>query len=155
MRIFLGAIAAFMIAGAAFAQAICSDDRLELRGDWGSARFRVEVADDVQERATGLMFRESMPSLAGMLFVYERPQSVAFWMENTLIPLDMIFADPTGTVTRIHENAIPRDRTPIPGGDNIRFVLEINGGMSETLGITVGSQMRHPAIDPEQAAWAC
>jgi len=153
MRHVLGALAAIFIAGAA--QAACVEDRLELRGDWGMARFRVEVADDVQERATGLMYRESMPSQAGMLFVYERPQSVAFWMENTLIPLDMIFADETGTVTRIHENAIPRDRTPIPGGDNIQFVLEINGGMAETLGITVGSQIQHPAIDPDLAAWAC
>jgi len=153
MRVLLGAIAAVLIAGAA--QAACLEDRLELRGDWGMARFRVEVADDTSERATGLMYRESLPSQAGMLFVYERPQSVAFWMENTLIPLDMIFADETGTVTRIHENAIPGDRTPIPGGDNIQFVLEINGGMAETLGITVGSQIQHPAIDPELAAWPC
>jgi len=153
MRGLLGAIAAVLIAGAA--QAACVEDRLELRGDWGMARFRVEVADDVQERATGLMFRETMAAQAGMLFVYESPQSVAFWMENTLIPLDMIFADATGTVTRIHENAIPRDRTPIPGGDNIQYVLEINGGRAAALGITVGSQIQHPAIDPELAAWPC
>lgn len=153
MRVLLGAIAAVLIAGAA--QAACVEDRLELRGDWGMARFRVEVADDVQERATGLMFRETMAAQAGMLFVYESPQSVAFWMENTLIPLDMIFADATGTVTRIHENAIPRDRTPIPGGDNIQYVLEINGGRAAALGITVGSQIQHPAIDPELAAWPC
>ncbi len=153
MRVLLGAIAAILIAGAA--QAACVEDRLELRGDWGMARFRVEVADDTSERATGLMYRESLPTQAGMLFVYERPQSVAFWMANTLIPLDMIFADATGTVTRIHENAIPGDRTPIPGGDNVQYVLEINGGMAETLGITVGSQIQHPAIDPELAAWPC
>lgn len=153
MRVLTGAVAAVLIAGAA--QASCLEDRLELRGDWGMARFRVEVADDTAERARGLMYRESMAAQAGMLFVYERPQSVAFWMENTLIPLDMIFADATGTVTRIYENATPLDRTPIPGGDNIQFVLEINGGRAAALGITVGSQIQHPAIDPELAAWPC
>ena len=148
MRVLLGAIAAILIAGAA--QAACVEDRLELRGDWGMARFRVEVADDTSERATGLMYRESLPTQAGMLFVYERPQSVAFWMANTLIPLDMIFADATGTVTRIHENAIPGDRTPIPGGDNVQYVLEINGGMAARLGISEGDTLRHPAIGSDE-----
>jgi hypothetical protein len=141
---------------AAPVQARCSDDRVELRGDWGTARFRVEVADDVQERARGLMHVAEMPRLAGMLFVYDRPQHVSFWMENTLIPLDMIFADETGRVVNIHENAIPLDRTPIPGGsDDIVYVLEINGGMSETLGIDVGSELRHPSVSQETALWPC
>jgi len=76
-------------------------------------------------------------------------------MQNTLIPLDMIFMDETGTVTRIHENAVPLDRTSIPGGDAVQFVLEINGGMSDTLGIVEGAEMRHPAVDPDLAAWVC
>ncbi|WP_247716819.1 DUF192 domain-containing protein [Gymnodinialimonas ceratoperidinii] len=138
------------------AQARCSEDRVELRGDWGTARFRVEVADDVQERARGLMHVAEMPRLAGMLFVYDRPQHVSFWMENTLIPLDMIFVGETGEVLNIHENAIPLDRTPIPGGsDDIVYVLEINGGMAETLGIDVGSEMRHTSVAQETALWPC
>lgn len=153
MRILRLAAVAFVCAGAAHAG--CSENRLELRGDWGLARFRIEVADDAQERAVGLMNRETMATTAGMLFIYERPQRVAFWMENTLISLDMIFMDPTGTVTHIHENAVPLDRTSIPGGDNIRFVLEINGGMAEVLGITEGSEMRHPQVADDLAAWAC
>ena len=76
-------------------------------------------------------------------------------MKNTLIPLDMIFADETGTVRRIHENAVPLDRTPIPGGDGIQYVLEINGGMSATLGLSPGDEMRHPAIAQNLAAWPC
>ena len=137
----------------AFAQ--CIDTRVTLRGDNSQAGFTVEIADDDAERAQGLMNRESMPRFSGMLFDFDAPQRAVFWMENTLIPLDMIFADATGTVTRIHENAIPRDRTPIPGGDNIQYVLEINGGRAAALGITVGSQIQHPAIDPELAAWPC
>jgi uncharacterized membrane protein (UPF0127 family) len=153
MRVLHLAIAASFIAGAA--AAACNEGRLELRGDWGTARFRVEIADTPEERSIGLMHREHMASAAGMLFIYERPQRVSFWMENTLIPLDMIFMDESGTVQHIHENAVPLDRTPIPGGNDIQYVLEVNGGMTETLGITVGSAMRHPGIDQTLAVWPC
>ena len=148
---------AFLIlcCGPAIATAECSDDRVALRGEWGQAGFTVEVADDVAERSQGLMNRPTMPKNAGMLFVYDRPQTVAFWMENTLIPLDMIFADETGTVRRVHENAIPLDRTSIPGGRDIQYVLEINGGLSSIFGIAEGSQLQHPAISQNIAAWPC
>ncbi|NKX46501.1 DUF192 domain-containing protein [Roseicyclus persicicus] len=137
------------------ARAACSEDRVEIRGDFGTVRFRVAIADTPQERAQGLMRVPEMPRMSGMLFVYERPQSVSFWMENTLIPLDMIFADETGTVRRIHAEAVPLDRTPIPGGDDIQYVLEINGGLAAQLGLSEGDQMRHPAIDQADAAWPC
>jgi uncharacterized membrane protein (UPF0127 family) len=143
------------VVSAPVALAACSDDRLEMRGDFGSVRFRGVIADTPQERAQGLMHVPEMPRMSGMLFVYERPQSVSFWMENTLIPLDMIFADETGLVRRIHENAIPLDRTPIPGGPDIQYVLEINGGMAATLGLSEGDQMRHPAIAQDVAIWPC
>ena len=100
------------------------------------------------------MNRESMARSAGMLFVYEHPQRVAFWMRNTLIPLDMIFLDETGTVRRVHENAIPLDETAIPGGDNIQYVLEINAGLASRFGIDEGTVLRHPSIG-ENAVWSC
>ena len=152
MRLMIALIGfALSVASAALA---CSEDRVALRGDWGKATFTVEIADDAEERAEGLMFREAMPQSAGMLFLYERPQPVAFWMKNTLIPLDMIFVDQTGTVQHVHENAIPGDLTGIPGGDNIIAVLEINGGLSETFGIEAGSQMQHPLFQ-DGAVWPC
>lgn len=149
-----GATLAALLALAGPADAECAIDRVDLKGDWGSARFSVEVADDPEERSRGLMNRESMPRSAGMLFVYERPQRAVFWMKNTLIPLDMIFMDETGTVTRIHENAVPLDLTGIDGGDGVQFVLEINGGLSGRLGISEGSVLRHPSIGTD-AAWPC
>ncbi|MDG3040163.1 DUF192 domain-containing protein [Roseicyclus marinus] len=157
MRLFLVVLAAIvgLAWGGSPARAACSDDRLEMRGDFGSVRFRVVIADTPQERAQGLMNVPEMPRMSGMLFVYERPQSVSFWMENTLIPLDMIFADETGVVRRIHENAVPLDRTPIPGGEGIQYVLEINGGMAAVLGLSEGDEMRHPSIVQEAAAWPC
>ena len=147
-------LAAVLTFFAAPAFAVCSDTQIDLRGDWGSARFSVEVADDPSERSLGLMHRESMAKSAGMLFVYERPQRTTFWMKNTLIPLDMIFADETGVVTKVHENATPLDLTGIEGGDAVQFVLEINGGLAKRLGISEGSEMRHPSIGTD-AAWAC
>ena len=101
------------------------------------------------------MLRETLPKFAGMLFVYPNPRSVSFWMQNTLIPLDMIFMDQTGTVTNVHNNAIPLDETPIFGGDSVFAVLEINGGLAQTLRIMPGAVMRHPAFEQEIAAWPC
>ncbi|NCO88091.1 MAG: DUF192 domain-containing protein [Rhodobacterales bacterium] len=138
-----------MMAGTLRAQ--CSDTRVTVQGDWGRANFTVQVADDNAERAQGLMFVEEMPRMEGMLFVYERPQRAAFWMRNTLIPLDMLFADATGTIVTVHANAAPLDETPIPGGDGIQFVLEINGGLAARLGIAPGDLMQHPAIGPAAA----
>jgi uncharacterized membrane protein (UPF0127 family) len=157
MRIWWSIVAAAVLAAAPVsgAEAACQEDRVEMRGDFGTVRFRVSVADTPQERAQGLMHVPEMPRMTGMLFVYERPQAVSFWMENTLIPLDMIFADATGTVQRIHANAIPLDRTPIPGGEDIQYVLEINGGMADQLGLSAGDEMRHPSIGQDLASWPC
>ena len=67
----------------------------------------------------------------------------------------MIFADETGLVRRVHENARPLDETIIDGGEGIRFVLEINGGLAGRMGIGAGTQIRHPAIDGPNAVWRC
>lgn len=142
-------------ASSALALDACSEETLHLRGDWGNAQFAVEVVDTAESRSRGLMFVEDLPTMSGMLFVYDRPQSVSFWMKNTLIPLDMIFADGTGVVQNVHDNAVPGDLTAIPGGTNIQFVLELNGGMADRLGIGPGTEMRHPAIPDEVASWPC
>ena len=137
------------------AAAACNPDEIQLRGDWGQARFTVELADDADERATGLMHRESMARSAGMLFVYDAPAELTFWMRNTLIELDMIFADELGRVTHIHSRAQPLDETLIPSNGPALVVLEINGGLAEAMGLDVGSEMRHPAFDQSRAAWPC
>jgi uncharacterized membrane protein (UPF0127 family) len=150
------ALVAFAVftAPPAFAQS-CDPGTADLRDPDSTARFEVEVMDTAEGRAQGLMNRESLGRFAGMLFVYDTAQPVAFWMENTLIPLDMLFFDETGRLQRIHENAVPLDRTPIPGGDDIQFVLEINGGLARTLGIEEGAELRHPTVDQSLAAWPC
>jgi uncharacterized membrane protein (UPF0127 family) len=151
-----GLIALVLLAlSAAPATAACSDTAVELRSGGAVARFTVELADTDSERAQGLMDRPQMSASSGMLFVYETPRNASFWMKNTLISLDMIFMDRTGTVTRVHERAQPLDTTPIDGGPDVAFVLEINGGLASRLGIGPGSQMRHPAVDTEAAVWPC
>lgn len=150
-----GIAAALWCASAVAALANCSDDTVWIRGEFGQARFSVEIADDPEERALGLMNRPSMPLAAGMLFVYPAPQTLSFWMRNTLIELDLLFVDARGVVQHIHPRAQPLDETPIPGGANRTHVLEINGGLAAQLGITNGAQLRHPSFAQADAAWAC
>ncbi|MCK0143843.1 DUF192 domain-containing protein [Aliiroseovarius sp. F20344] len=133
----------------------CEPDRVSVRGPWGQAAFTIEVADDPRERAKGLMFREALPTTHGMLFLFEQPQQVGFWMKDTLIPLDMIFVQEDGTVSRVHHNAIPHDTTLIDGGAGVRAVLEVNGGIAARFGIDEGSELQHPAFDQADAAWPC
>ncbi|PPB81677.1 hypothetical protein LV82_00889 [Albidovulum inexpectatum] len=152
-RLACAAAGLFVCAGASWAA--CAPGVAEFRWDGGAARFSVEIADDESERARGLMHRESLPRGAGMLFVYDRPGPVAFWMKNTLIPLDMIFVAPDGRVTAVHSMAKPLDLTPIPGPSDTVMVLEINGGLARALGLGPGAVMRHPRLDQDKALWPC
>lgn len=153
-RLVLAALLA-ALPGSALAEARCSPARIDLRWEGGSESLAVEVADTVGERAQGLMFRESLDPAAGMLFVYDTPRRTSFWMKNTLIPLDIIFADATGTVIHVHADAIPGDLTPIDSTGTVAYVLEVNAGLSAQLGVVPGAEFRHPAIAPDLAAWPC
>lgn len=126
--------------------AACAQGRILVSAGASTHAFSVEVADTEALRATGLMNRPTLPSAAGMLFVYPAPQRAQFWMENTLIPLDMIFAAPDGRILHVHQNAIPLDRTSIDGGQGVQYVLEINGGLAARLGIAAGGALHHPVI---------
>jgi uncharacterized protein len=148
------ALALVAAVSAARAEDVCAPDRLDIRGDWGTAGFTVEIADDDAERARGLMFRESLGASQAMLFVYDRPGAYRFWMKNTLIPLDMVFVTPEGVVQYVHPMAVPGDLTSIGGGDGVLAVLEIRGGLAAAIGVGPGDQLRHPAFGDE-AAWAC
>jgi uncharacterized protein len=135
-----------ILSSTAVADAACSPDRIEVVTESSRLNFAVEVADDPLEQQIGLMNRPHLASAAGMLFVFDAPKRAQFWMKNTLIPLDMVFADPSGSITHIHENAIPNDLTTIDGGENVQFVLEINGGLARRMGIGLGDQLAHPSI---------
>lgn len=113
----------------------------------GAVPFAVELADTPEERAQGLMFRESLPPDGGMLFVYPRDQMIGMWMKNTLIPLDMLFIGGDGHILGIAERTVPLSLRTISSESPARAVLEINGGTAERQGIRAGDRIRHPALD--------
>ena len=121
----------------------------------------VEIADNPEARARGLMGRRSPEPLSGMLFVYETPRQASFWMKDTLIPLDMLFFDAAGVLRTVHPRARPLDLTPIAGaapGDphpDRLLVLEIAGGEAARLGIGPGARLAHPAVPQPGAALPC
>ena len=104
-------------------------------------RFVVEVARTPEEQARGLMERQSLAPDRGMLFPYQTPQPVAFWMKNTLIPLDMIFIAPGGRILRIEANTVPLSLDPVGSGEAVEAVLELAGGRSAELGIAAGDRV--------------
>jgi uncharacterized membrane protein (UPF0127 family) len=109
----------------------------------GPVHLRVEVADDEAEREQGLMFRTHLDDDQGMLFDFHTPQQVAFWMRNTLIPLDMIFIRADGVIANIADNTEPYSEAPIPSAGPVLGVLEIGGGLTQELGIKPGDKVTH------------
>jgi uncharacterized membrane protein (UPF0127 family) len=99
------------------------------------------VAASPEQQERGLMFRKSVAPDAGMIFPYNPPQQVAFWMKNTLVPLDIIFIDANHKIARI-TNAQPLDLTPLPSGVPVSGVLELAGGRAAELGIKEGDTVR-------------
>lgn len=108
-------------------------------------KFTVELALTPAQQARGLMFRERMDDDKGMLFPYDRPQQLSFWMKNTLIPLDIIYVAEGGRILNI-AHAKPLDLTPLYSEGAAIAALEINGGLAARLGIRPGDTVRHPAV---------
>ena len=117
---------------------------LTIRSSGKTHRFTVEVARTPQEQQRGLMFRESLAPDRGMIFPYDPPQPVAFWMQNTLIPLDMIFIRADGTIANIAENTVPLSLESVPSAGDVAAVLEIAGGRSAQLGLKAGDTVDWP-----------
>jgi multidrug resistance efflux pump/uncharacterized membrane protein (UPF0127 family) len=105
-----------------------------------------ELATTAESRTRGLMERAALPADRGMLFLFETAQPLSFWMFNTLIPLDMIFADAQRRITTIHAEVPPcRPPEPCPSyvSDGVaQFVLEVNAGTAAKAGIAVGDELR-------------
>ena len=116
--------------------------------DTGAAKrtFRVELALSPEEHSRGLMYRQQLALDAGMLFVFERPRVQSFWMQNTFIPLDMVFIGADGLVKHIHAKAKPMDTTSIPSRYPVRFVLEIQGGRAAEIGLKEGDRIEHVRV---------
>ena len=99
--------------------------------------FRVEVARTREERAKGLMHRESMDPDAGMLFVFPYDQKLSFWMKNTSIPLTVAYIGNDGIIKELHD-LTPFSEEPVPSMRSARYALELNRGAYKSAGIEVG-----------------
>lgn len=127
-------------------------ERLELfvTSHTGRHAFQVELADEPQERATGLMYRRELPKGEGMLFDFVEERPVSMWMANTYVPLDMLFIKADGSVESIGERTTPLSRRSVESRGPVRYVLEINGGLSDELGISAGDTISGPALEALQ-----
>ncbi|HET7803693.1 MAG TPA: DUF192 domain-containing protein [Pseudolabrys sp.] len=142
----LGSLALIVLALCLPSEAVraAAEQTVEIASKTGVHVFSVEVADNDADRAKGLMFRRELPEGRGMLFDFHRDQEVSFWMQNTYIPLDMIFIRGDGRILRIEENTEPLSTRMIPSRGPVRAVLEVIGGTSRKLGIAPGDRVASP-----------
>ena len=128
-------------------EALAASEKLEtllIRVSGGNVKFNVEVARTPKEQEMGLMFRRKLPKDRGMLFIYPYQSIVRMWMKNTHIPLDMVFINSKGIVKKIVERTVPFSLSVISSGEAVRAVLELNGGISNRIGLKRGDQVIHP-----------
>ncbi len=127
-----------------------SGPRVAIIGPDGATRavVRVEIANTPAEREIGLMYRDHLDSSSGMIFVFPSATPVKFWMRNTEIPLDMIFADATGQVTEIVANATPYSDKALGPDSATQYVLEVNGGFAARNGIRAGDHLEFLGFSP-------
>lgn len=108
--------------------------------------LEVELADTPQEQARGLMFVKHMPPRTGMIFPMQPPRQAQFWMRNTLIPLDMIFILPGGTIGQIVTRRDTSSDRVTRSIDKVSAVLELNAGEAAALNIGIGDTVRMAGV---------
>ena len=118
----------------------------------GGERYAVEIADDDAERARGLMFRDTLAPKAGMLFLHEREEPLAYWMKNTRIALDILYFDGSRRLVSQQRDVPPctlgNRCPPYPSNAPARYVLELNAGEAARLGLQDGAELRFgPGIE--------
>jgi uncharacterized membrane protein (UPF0127 family) len=140
LRALLALSALALLGGAALAQ----DGPQKLPSIKLSAGMHViqaEVAQSPHERSTGLMFRKTMATNDGMLFVFDQPGQQCFWMKNTLLPLSIAFISDDGSITNI-EAMKPQALDSHCSTKEVRFVLEMNEGWFAKRGIKPGMKIQ-------------
>jgi len=113
-------------------------------------RYYVEIADDDEERSRGLMYRDELGRNEGMFFIWNRPAPRAFWMLNTRIPLDIVYIGAELEIVGWSLDTLPcrtRSCPSYPSGAPAQYVLEVNAGEMERLGVEIGEQVRVGNID--------
>ena len=121
--------------------------KLIIKGGKHPIEFEIWLADTQPRMAQGLMFVRSLAPQRGMLFVHESPRTLSMWMKNTYIPLDMIFIGSDRRVKHVAERTTPLSERTIASPVPVRYVLEVNAGVSDALGIAPGQALSGPALD--------
>ena len=104
-------------------------------------RFDIYLATNDRQRARGLMFVRELPAMTGMLFIYDDDYFVSMHMKNTYISLDMLFIRSDGTVSSIARNTEPLSLRSLAATEPVRFVLELNAGVTKKLSIDENSRL--------------
>jgi uncharacterized protein len=120
-----------------------SGPSVELKGQ----HFQIEIAADDASRERGLMFRDSMPTDHGMLFLFERPAVQTFWMKNTHIPLDILYFDQNYKLVSVSARTPPchsmgNDCPVYSSSGPAQYVLELNAGVADKLGVKQGDELK-------------
>jgi uncharacterized protein len=102
----------------------------------------IEIADTPASREQGLMYRRSMPPQSGMLFVFDAPDMLSFWMRNTAMPLDIIFVSADRQIVSIAPRTRPLSEDHVRAEEPAQYVVEVRAGFSERHGITPGTTVR-------------
>lgn len=125
------------------------DERFPIR--IGDRVVQVQVALAPAEMQRGLMFVKSMGADEGMIFVFQRPQTMGFWMRNTELPLDIGYIDPDGTLREIYP-LHPRDEKPVPSAAPRQIALEMNRGWFSRAGVKAGAKLDIGALQDAMRA---
>ena len=110
--------------------------------DGKAHRYRVELARTEAQQAHGMMFRTEVPSGTGMLFPMEPPRPASFWMENTLVSLDLLFLGADGRIRNIAANAVPKSQALLNSVGPVVAVLELAGGEAARINARPGDSVR-------------
>ena len=114
--------------------------------DGRSHVFEVTRAETPEQQARGLMFVKSLAPQNGMLFPMQPPRTARFWMRNTLIPLDMVFIKPGGTISQIVTRRDTQSDASTVSREKVSAVLELNAGEAARLKIGIGDKVIMPGV---------
>ena len=118
----------------------------KITSDSSSIKLNIEIADTEYDTQTGLMYRDKMLDTRGMLFVFNDEAPRSFYMKNTRIPLDLIFADSNGKIVSFQKNAQPFDESSLPSNAPAKYVLEINAGLVDTWDLQIGDSLSYSKL---------
>ncbi len=124
-------------------------EKLAILTETGKKTFDVEIADTLEEQSRGMMYRETVPEMTGMLFEFAEPKVATIWMKNTAVSLDILFIRSNGKILKIEHSATPYSLRSASSEAPIAAVLELGAGQALELGIKPGDSIAHEFFNTE------